>query len=200
MKDYQLENHNRYRCQYCTFATFSEKAFTAHLFLAHSEENSLTYKCRLCCVEFKTQIQMIRHRKTKEHKRKYKMKIEGCEKINCGFCEKTFDELKEAEKHMWDTHQKQTSQCGFCGLRFAFPQELSAHIRLYCSEKHDNKDQGMKIGTRIIGSISCNEPIGVSQRDTNRINCDFTCDNITSSPSPRENFLFHILQNQIFSG
>ena len=179
MKDYQLENHNRYRCQYCTFATFSEKAFTAHLFLAHSEENSLMYKCRLCCVEFKTQIQMIRHRKTKEHKRKYKMKIEGCEKISCGFCDKTFTELKEAENHMWDTHQEQTSQCGFCGLRFAFPQELSAHIRLYCSEKHNTNDEGVKIGKRIMGSISCDESNGGIQRETNGKYCDFTCDNIT---------------------
>ena len=177
MNDYQLANHLRYTCQYCTYATFSEKAFTAHLFLAHSEENSLTYKCRLCCVEFRTQIQMNRHRKTKEHKRKYKMKIEGCEKIDCGFCEKSFNEMSAIENHMWEAHQEQTSQCWSCGRRFAFPQELSAHVRLYCSADLNDNMEGLKIGKRIIGSISCD---GISENGANnRKNCDFTCDNIT---------------------
>ena len=179
MKDYQLENHTRYSCQFCSYATFSEKAFTSHSFLAHSEENSLTYKCRLCCTQFKTQIQANRHRKTKEHKRKFLMKTEACEKISCNFCDKTFDEIKTLEEHMWEIHLEQTSQCGFCGLRFAFPQELSAHIRLYCPTKCGEKVEVVKAGKRVTGSISCDSANKGKGVQKTRKNCDFTCDNIT---------------------
>ena len=178
-KDYELEDHTRYSCQFCSYATFSERAFTAHSFLAHSEESSLTYKCRVCRAEFKTQIQASRHRKTKAHKRKLRMKTEFCEKICCGFCEATFDEMKEHEDHMWEKHLEQTSQCGFCGLRFAFPQELSAHVRTHCSMKCGQSPATLELGKKIVSAIPCDERIDEKRVQTSKIGCDFTCDNIT---------------------
>ena len=178
-KDYQLEDHERFSCRFCNYATFSERAFTAHSFLAHSEENSLTYKCRVCCAEFQTQIQAIRHRKTKAHKRKVKMKSEFCERISCSYCADSFDEIKEHEDHMWKKHLKQTSQCGFCGLRFAFPQELSAHVRTQCSMEFSQTPATSILGKKVPSTIHCDERGEEQCVETNKKFCDFTCDNIT---------------------
>ena len=178
-REYILEDHIRHYCEFCSYATFSERAFTAHSFLAHSEETSLTYKCRLCCLKFKNRIQAIRHRKSKAHKRKFKMKTEPCERIPCGFCEKSFDEIKDHEDHMWAMHQEQTSQCGLCGLRFAIPQELSAHARMNCLIEGKEMSQTFKLGRKIVGRIACDERSDEACRHTKEKICDFTCDTIT---------------------
>ena len=178
-KNYELEDHHRFNCPFCSFATFSDKAFTAHSFLAHSDKSSLKYKCRICYVEFKTKIQAIRHRKTKAHKRKFRMKSEVCEKINCGFCDENFNEAQEHEDHMWSKHLQQTSQCGFCGLRFAFPQELSAHVRTNCFLDANKESLTFKSGRKIIFSIHCDEESDDKSEKKGRKGCDFTCDNTT---------------------
>ena len=149
--------------------------------MAHSEESSLTYKCRVCCVEFKTSMQANRHRKTKAHRRKVRIKTEAYEKISCGFCEESFDEEKEYEGHMWKQHLEQTSQCGFCGLRFAFPQELSAHLRTNgCLKCTREKLATLKSGKRILASIPCDVIFdGKTGQETYENGCNFTCDNIT---------------------
>ena len=107
------------------------------------------------------------------------MKTEICERISCGFCEENFDEVKEHEDHMWKKHLEQTSQCGFCGLRFAFPQELSAHVRTNCSLEHGKRLLTSKLGKKVESSIHCDEAFDDNIGKGCIKSCDFTCDNVT---------------------
>ena len=107
------------------------------------------------------------------------MKTEPCDRIPCGFCEKSFDEIKDHEDHMWAMHQEQTSQCGLCGLRFAIPQELSAHARMNCLVESNGISKTFKLGRKIVGRIACDERSGETCRHTKETICDFTCDTIT---------------------
>jgi hypothetical protein len=126
-------------------------------------------------------MQANRHRKTKAHRRKVRIKTDGYEKISCGFCEDSFDEENEYVGHMWKQHLEQTSQCGFCGLRFAFPQELSAHLRANGSLKCSSENSAtLKSGKRILASIPCDFSFDETTRQqANKKGCNFTCDNIT---------------------
>ena len=109
------------------------------------------------------------------------MKTEICETIPCSFCQKNFDEVKTLDDHMWKDHLQQTSQCGLCGLRFAFPQELSAHVRTKCSLASSRERSTSSYGKKVISSIRCKENCNDEQYGKNcgKSICDFTCDNVT---------------------
>ncbi len=102
---------------------------------------------RFCFVQFKTNMEAERHRKTLSHRTRVKRTRGQPTEVSCHYCPKRLESLIGLKDHIWSEHKESVSQCGFCGESFALAQELAVHVRSKCRvhvgghRVHDDVDE-----------------------------------------------------------
>ncbi len=123
---FEPEGQERHCCPHCPYFDFSRRALAAHAFLAHPTATS-RHSCAKCRLNFRSRKAYEAHRRSPAHK-DIQCNTEE-EKVPCDYCGKTQLDLRS---HLLQEHARLLSQCGVCGVRFASPQELGAHVKHRC--------------------------------------------------------------------
>ncbi len=143
--DFNLTDHSFHQCDLCSYKTMSSKTMRMHMFLAHPDlrkKNQKKYSCLVCHRQFSNFVSFRRHRKTKEHIANHRSRPRNFEEDdeaarNCHLCGLSI-EIKDLSKknllddHIWEQHADEVSACGYCGLSFPYPQQLTAHLKSKC--------------------------------------------------------------------
>ena len=131
IKDFQLENHERHYCQYCTFVTYKKTSLKSHQFLVHPN-SKLKYDCYICKKQFANNDSAQAHRNTKEHKMNTELQQTIEQQRSCDHCSDLFTDVEDLSRHLQFHHTPLLPQCHLCGSRFHFHQELTVHLKMKC--------------------------------------------------------------------
>jgi len=132
LTDFQLENHQLIKCQFCLFSSYKQKAVETHQYLVHREQR-LEYTCNICRQSFASNEEIKTHRNSLEHKESvFKLKNPDFGKV-CEFCWQNFPSgISELKSHLESEHLSILPQCNICGQLFYFSQQLKGHIKSGC--------------------------------------------------------------------
>ena len=139
--NFELENHVKYRCNYCSYYSYKKSALKSHLFLVHPNPK-LKYDCYLCKQQFSSKESAESHRNTATHRQNSQLHKMLEEKTNCHLCPDEFLCYEDLTCHLETQHILDSPQCHLCGAIFHFQQELTLHINTKCKtgskvENHD---------------------------------------------------------------
>ena len=131
IRNFQLENHERYFCQYCTFVTYKKASLKSHQFLVHPN-SKLKYDCYICKKQFANKDSAQAHRNTKEHKWNTELHQTIEQQQCCEHCSEWFPDVQDLSGHLEVDHHSLLPQCHLCGSRFHFHPELTVHLKMKC--------------------------------------------------------------------
>ena len=131
VRNFQLENHERYFCQYCTFVTYKKTSLKSHQFLVHPN-SKLKYDCYICKKQFANKDSAQAHRNTNEHKLNTELHQTIEQQRWCDHCSEWFTDVEDLSRHLQLQHTSLLPQCHLCGSRFHFHQELTVHLKMKC--------------------------------------------------------------------
>ncbi|KAM7058792.1 zinc finger protein 423 isoform 1-T1 [Molossus nigricans] len=131
----------KYHCHECEAAFSRSDHLKIHL---KTHSSSKPFKCSVCKRGFSStsslQGHMQAHKKNKEHLAKSEKEARK-DDFMCDYCEDTFSQTEELEKHVLSRHpqlsEKADLQCIHCPEVFADESALLAHIhRAHANQKH----------------------------------------------------------------
>ena len=109
-------------CEKCGKKFVNKYYLTDHVKTVHQGPVKLTFRCRICLLEFNTRKTRDRHI-NREHKGKYQ----------CEVCDHKSGSASGLKIHM-KSHGPKTDVCRFCGKALANKYSLEAHERIHTGE------------------------------------------------------------------
>ena len=129
--NFQLENHEKYHCSYCSYFSYKKSSLKTHTFLVHPNPK-LKYDCYICKQQFVSKESALNHRNSIAHKMNAELHKAVENESNCSLCSESFPDNEDLTKHLESAHHEDLPQCHLCGGLFHFHQELTLHLKLKC--------------------------------------------------------------------